>query len=166
MGTEKEVHLYSSRQCSSYCELPFTNQVCLWIARLLILTQAFTKSAACVGHGHSLAIHGHTHTHTLTHINNSQSLQPPRHLPTVNCTAHVVSYMTGSSIKTLLDFLKAMSSLQASMTGIWASYSSFYIQLVRLSFSTVGSILSHSAVLRLPLTQLQCSGTSVTAWQE
>lgn len=84
---KKKVHLSSSLQPSCHFELPFTNQVCLRIASLLILTQAFTKSAACVGRGRSLARHGrahiHTHTHSYTHINNSQSEQPQRHLPTV-----------------------------------------------------------------------------------
>ena len=82
---KKKVHLSGSLQPSCHFELPFTNQVCLRIASLLILTQAFTKSAACVGRGRSLARLGraHAHTHTRTHINNSQSVQPQRHLPTV-----------------------------------------------------------------------------------
>ena len=106
-STKKEVHLSSRIWCSSYYELPFTNQVCLWMARLLIPKQAFTNSTACVGHGHSTAhAHSRTHTHlnTQTHTHTqpeSAATKAPSHS---NCTAHVVSCMTGSSIKGPSDF--------------------------------------------------------------
>lgn len=83
---KKKVHLSGSLWRGYRYGLPFTNQVCLWIASLLIPAQAFTKSAACVGHSHSLARYActHTRTHTYTHA----ATEAPLHS---NSPAHVVS---------------------------------------------------------------------------
>lgn len=108
----------SSLWWSSNCELPFTNQVWLWIARLLILAQAFTNSAACVGHSHSIALHGHTHTYTSKP--EFAATEAPTHS---NCSAYVVSCMTARSIKGLLNlFFQAVWDFHTTVTGMWGTF--------------------------------------------